>query len=174
MGEELLEHIDIHAGRPVRILFVCLGNICRSPAAHGVMERIVKEHGTESMFEIDSAGFYGGHAGDLPDSRMRAHASRRGLRLTHISRQIRQSDFDNFDILVGMDASNLRSLHNNADTIEQERKIVSMADFCRLHPYADCVPDPYYDGAEGFENVLDLLEDACLGLYDAIMEKLEK
>ncbi len=157
---------------PVKILFVCLGNICRSPAAQGVMQSIVDERGLGDMFVLDSAGFYGGHAGDLPDARMRAHAIRRGLRLTHISRQIRWVDYERFDILVGMDSANLSDLHDGASTLEEDSKIVSMADFCRMHPYADCVPDPYYGGAEGFENVLDLLQDACLGLLDAVMERL--
>ena len=145
----------------VRILFVCLGNICRSPAAQGVMERLVEERGVADRFEIDSAGLYGGHAGDLPDSRMRAHARRRGLELNHRSRQIRESDFDRFDIIVAMDDSNYDRLRTMAPTPEDEQKVVKMADFFTQHPWADCVPDPYYDGAQGFENALDLIEDGC-------------
>lgn len=145
----------------VRILFVCLGNICRSPAAQGVMEQLVKEKGVEDKFVIDSAGLYGGHAGDLPDHRMRVHAQRRGLNLTHRSRQVRESDFDRFDIIVAMDNSNYDRLRALAPTPEDERKVVKMADFFTLHPWADCVPDPYYDGAQGFENALDLIEDGC-------------
>ena len=145
----------------VRILFVCLGNICRSPAAQGVMERLVEERGVADRFEIDSAGLYGGHAGDLPDSRMRAHARRRGLELNHRSRQVRESDFDRFDIIVAMDDSNYDRLRTMAPTPEDEQKVVKMADFFTQHPWADCVPDPYYDGAQGFENALDLIEDGC-------------
>ncbi len=145
----------------VRILFVCLGNICRSPAAHGVMERLVAERGVADRFEIDSAGLYGGHAGELPDSRMRAHARQRGLELNHRSRQVRESDFDRFDIIVAMDNSNYDRLRAMAPTPEDERKVVKMADFFTQHPWADCVPDPYYDGAQGFENALDLIEDGC-------------
>ena len=156
----------IRNGEKVRILFVCLGNICRSPAAHGVMERLVAERGVADRFEIDSAGLYGGHAGDLPDSRMRAHARRRGLELTHRSRQVRESDFDRFDIIVAMDDSNYDRLRAMAPTPEEEKKVVKMADFFTQHPWADCVPDPYYDGAQGFENALDLIEDGCLSLYE--------
>lgn len=153
----------------VGILFVCLGNICRSPAAQGVMERLAKDKGVADRFEIDSAGLYGGHAGDLPDHRMRVHAQRRGLNLTHRSRQVRESDFDRFDIIVAMDDSNYDRLRRMAPTPEDEKKVVKMADFFTLHPWGDCVPDPYYDGAEGFENALDLIEDGCQSLYECIM-----
>ena len=132
----------IRKGDKVRILFVCLGNICRSPAAQGVMERLVEERGVADRFEIDSAGLYGGHAGDLPDSRMRAHARWRGLELTHRSRQVRESDFDRFDIIVAMDDSNYDRLRALAPTAEDERKVVKMADFFTQHPWADCGPDP--------------------------------
>lgn len=152
-----------------RVLFVCLGNICRSPAAQGVMESIVAENGKEDSFLIDSAGTYAGHAGELPDKRMRVHAARRGYNLTHRSRPVRESDFDDFDILVAMDDSNFHNLRRLAPTVEQEKKVVRMTDFCRLHPYYDAVPDPYYEGAEGFELVLDLLEDGCRGLFDEII-----
>lgn len=153
-----------------KILFVCLGNICRSPAAQGVMERLVEERGVADKYEIDSAGLYGGHAGDLPDSRMRVHARRRGLELTHRSRQVKESDFDRFDLIVAMDHSNYDRLRRMAPTPEDEKKVVKMADYFTLHPWADCVPDPYYDGAEGFENALDLIEDGC----NTLLNQLEK
>ena len=153
-----------------KILFVCLGNICRSPAAHGVMQRIVEEEGNADRFVIDSAGLYGGHAGDLPDSRMRAHARRRGLELTHRSRQVRESDFDRFDLIVAMDNSNYDRLRALAPTADDERKVVKMSDFFTQHPWADCVPDPYYEGAEGFEKALDLIEDGCYTLYRRLIE----
>lgn len=152
----------------VRILFVCLGNICRSPAAEGVMRQMAENRGVADRFEIDSCGFYGGHAGDLPDRRMRVHAFQRGYNLTHHSRQIRPSDFDNFDIIIGMDERNISALHDAAPTLDDDAKIVRMAELMRLHPGADCVPDPYYDGAEGFELVLDLLEDGCANLIDSL------
>lgn len=144
-----------------KILFVCLGNICRSPAAQGVMERLVEEQGLTDKYEIDSAGLYGGHAGDLPDSRMRVHARKRGLELTHRSRQVRESDFERFDIIVAMDDSNYDRLRRLAPTLREEKKVVKMADYFTLHPWEDCVPDPYYEGAEGFEKALDLIEDGC-------------
>ena len=155
----------------VRILFVCLGNICRSPAAEGVMRAIVEREGAENRFELDSAGLYGGHAGELPDRRMRVHAFQRGYNLTHHSRPVRPSDFDNFDLIVAMDHSNYDRLRAMAPTVEDERKVVRMIDFVNGFPQCDCVPDPYYDGAEGFELVLDLLEDGCVNLFDVLAVK---
>lgn len=150
----------------IRILFVCLGNICRSPAAHGIMEDFVKEAGKEDHFVLDSAGLYGGHAGDLPDHRMRMHARRRGYDLTHRSRPVRMSDFDDFDLIVAMDNSNYDRLRGFAPTVEAQEKIFRMIDFVKGFPGYDYVPDPYYEGAEGFELVLDLLEDGCRNLME--------
>lgn len=147
-----------------KILFVCLGNICRSPAAEEITRQLAREMGMENDVQLDSAGLYGGHAGQLPDKRMRVHASRRGYSLTHRSRPVRESDFDEFDMIVAMDDSNYSSLRRLAPTPEDERKVVRMIDYCRMATRYDYVPDPYYEGAEGFELVLDLLEDACRGL----------
>lgn len=152
-----------------RLLFVCLGNICRSPAAEGVMQRIVAERGMEHRFEIDSAGTYGGHAGDLPDRRMRVHARRRGYDLTHRSRRVTGDDLEHFDLIVGMDSSNVYDLRSMAATVEETAKIVPMGRFIRRFPHYDHVPDPYYEGSEGFELVLDLLEDSCEALLDYIL-----
>ncbi|MDE5656230.1 MAG: low molecular weight phosphotyrosine protein phosphatase [Muribaculaceae bacterium] len=152
----------------IRVLFVCLGNICRSPAAEGVFRAIVDENNCPDRFEIDSAGTGGYHIGDLPDRRMRVHASRRGIELTHICRQVRESDFDNFDLIIGMDDNNLRNLHRLAPTIEAEGKIAPMAAWVDAAMRFDHIPDPYYDGAEGFETVLDLLQNACLNLYNSL------
>lgn len=155
----------------IRILFVCLGNICRSPAAEGVMKAIVAAEGDESRFVIDSAGTGSYHIGDLPDRRMRIHARRRGLELDHICRQVRQSDFDNFDLIIGMDASNIANLRRLAPTPEAERKIHSMGEWIGIGgSHYDHVPDPYYEGAEGFELVLDLLDDACRRLYASLSQ----
>ena len=123
-----------------RILFVCLGNICRSSSAEGVMKHLIEEAGRADEFLIDSAGILSYHQGELPDSRMRAHAARRGYNLTHLSRPVRTEDFYNFDLIIGMDDRNID----------------------------DHVPDPYYGGSEGFEYVLDILEDACAGLLQSI------
>ncbi|MGL4291960.1 MAG: low molecular weight protein-tyrosine-phosphatase [Bacteroidales bacterium] len=150
-----------------KILFVCLGNICRSPAAHGMMEGLIEEKGLTSFFEIDSAGTYAGHQGELPDSRMRAHARKRGLELTHRSRPVRSSDFEEFDLIVAMDDRNYSNLRDMAPDIESELKIHRMVEYSR-NPTYDYIPDPYYSGADGFELVLDLLEDACGGLLETL------
>lgn len=148
-----------------KILFVCLGNICRSPAAQAVMQRLVDERGLTDQFVIDSAGTSGYHCGDLPDRRMRVHARPRGYELTHRSRRIEGNDFERFDLIVAMDAANASDLRQMAATPEEANKIVMMGDYIGLlRRHYDYVPDPYYEGSEGFELVLDLLEDACNNL----------
>lgn len=155
-------------GKKHKILFVCLGNICRSPAAEGVLRQIVEEDGCEYDWMIDSAGTGRYHIGDLPDRRMRVHARQRGLDLTHRCRQIETDDFDKFDLIIGMDDSNLSNLHAMAPSPEAEKKIVPMASFFSKGTRYDYVPDPYYEGSEGFELVLDLLEDGCRNLYEQL------
>ena len=152
-----------------KILFVCLGNICRSPAAEGVFRRFVERKGLGDEFEIDSAGTYGGHSGELPDKRMRHAASMRGYDLTSRARQIKTDDFDLFDMIIVMDDSNYERVHRLAPTREAAEKIHRMTEFCTRHR-ADHIPDPYYEGAQGFEHVLDLLEDCCRGLLDRILK----
>ncbi len=157
--------------RPVRILFVCLGNICRSPAAEGILRAIIEENADSLNWEIDSAGLYGGHAGDLPDHRMRIHARRRGLQLTHRSRKVTAADLDYFDIILGMDHSNLSRLRDLSPSIETDAKILPMISFVNtVATRYDHIPDPYYDGDEGFELVLDLLSDGCHHLYNTITQ----
>lgn len=158
----------LSCGRPVKVLFVCLGNICRSPVAEGVLRDIVDENSNAADWVIDSAGTGNYHIGDLPDPRMRAHARRRGLNLTHRCRQVTPSDFTDFDLIIAMDASNERNLRAIAPSPEDEQKIVPMARFFTLATRYDHVPDPYYEGAEGFELVLDLLQDGCQNLYDTV------
>lgn len=150
---------------------MCLGNICRSPAAHGIMESLAKAKGAANNFYIDSAGLYGGHAGELPDRRMRIHAQRRGYRLDHRSRPVSASDFAEFDLIVAMDESNYRQLRALAPTLDDERKIVRMTDYINNFPRYDHVPDPYYEGAEGFELVLDMLEEGCANMLDTLIDK---
>ena len=152
----------------IKILFVCLGNICRSPAAEGVMRAIVEEHGAGSRFVLDSAGTGGWHVGQLPDKRMRVHAQRRGLTLEHRCRQVSESDFDEFDLIIGMDRQNIEDLRALAPTSESADKIVPMAAFVDMAMRYDYIPDPYYEGSEGFELVLDLLADGCERLYEAL------
>ena len=146
-----------------RILFVCLGNICRSSSAEEIMRTFVKKAGLEHEIEVDSAGILSYHEGELPDSRMRMHASRRGYNLTHRSRPVKTLDFFEFDMLIGMDDRNIQDLTDRSPDLDSLKKIHRMTDFCRTK-VADHVPDPYYGGAQGFENVLDILEDACEGL----------
>lgn len=144
-----------------KILFVCLGNICRSSAADEIMRVKVAKAGLADEFEIDSAGTYGGHAGDLPDPRMRAAGARRGYHFTHRSRKVRSEDFELFDLLLAMDDSVYESLSRLAPTVEALQKLERMADYIPAHFGFDYVPDPYYEGAEGFELVLDMLEEGC-------------
>ena len=148
---------------PIRILFVCLGNICRSASAEAVMRRLVEQADLDDYYVIDSAGISAYHQGELPDPRMRAHAARRGYSLEHRSRPVRTEDFYDFDLLLGMDDSNIDDLHERAPPPLEEAKIARMTDYCTRFA-TDHVPDPYYGGAEGFEYVLDVLEDACAGL----------
>ena len=153
-----------------KILFVCLGNICRSPAAQGIMQKIVDERGLADQYFIDSAGLYSGHAGELPDSRMRFHARQRGYLLDHRSRPVSSSDFDEFDIILAMDDNNYSRLKNLAPTVEDEAKIHKMIEYVGSLPQYHSVPDPYYEGAEGFEIVLDLLEDGCNNLLVSLQD----
>ncbi len=151
-----------------KILFVCLGNICRSSAADEIMRQQVLSAGLGDEFEIDSAGTYGGHAGDLPDPRMRAAGKRRGYNFTHRSRKVRSEDFERFDLLLAMDDSVYESLSRLAPTVDSLQKLERMADYIPRHFGYDYVPDPYYEGAEGFELVLDMLEEGCRELLEEL------
>ena len=151
-----------------KILFVCLGNICRSSSAEGVMKQLIEQAGREDEFIIDSAGILSYHQGELPASRMRAHAARRGYDLTHRSRPVCTDDFYDFDLIIGMDDRNIDDLKDRAPSVEAWKKIHRMTEYCTKFTHADHVPDPYYGGAEGFEYVLDVLEDACAGLLEMV------
>lgn len=155
-----------------KILFVCLGNICRSPSAEGIMKKLVREAGLEAEIEVDSAGLIGYHEGELPDPRMRSHASRRGYTLDSRSRPVQPADFDTFDYLVGMDDRNYDELRRLAPDTDSMRKVHRMVEYSRRYAH-DHVPDPYYGGTEGFELVLDLLEDACAGLLEELTASLQ-
>ena len=147
-----------------KFLFICLGNICRSPAAEAVMAHLLKQRNLQDEFLLDSAGTYGGHAGEPSDSRMRRAAGRRGYAMTHLARPLVREDFKLFDRLIVMDESNYRDVYALAPE-DCRHKIVRMRESLRRHK-AGYIPDPYYQGPEGFEHVLDLLEDACLGLLE--------
>ena len=143
------------------ILFVCMGNICRSATAEAVFRKLVSDTGRNSEFEIDSAGTIGYHAGQRADSRMRAAAQGRGYSLDSIARQIVAGDFDRFDLIVTMDDDNFRNV--NAINPGSRAKVVRMCDYCEKYQDTE-VPDPYYGGEAGFEYVIDMLEDACANL----------
>lgn len=157
----------LRSASKIRVLFVCLGNICRSPAGEGVLRDIVERRGESERWEIDSAGTGRWHIGQLPDKRMRIHARRRGIELTHICRQVSVSDFDDFDIIIPMDGDNEDNLRAIAPSPEAELKIIPMAAFVDRAMRYDYIPDPYYEGAEGFELVLDLLDDGCNNLFNS-------
>jgi protein-tyrosine phosphatase len=145
----------------VRILFVCMGNICRSPTAEGVMRHLLAERGLEDEIEVQSAGTGGWHAGSPPDARSTRAAAARGITLEGAARQVTRADFEDFDLLVAMDRENLADLRAIAPP-GTEHKIRLL-----LGEGRD-VPDPYYGGPHGFENVLDLVETACEQLLDEL------
>ena len=158
---------DLNINNKYKVLFVCLGNICRSPAAQAIFEHYVRENGMTDVISADSAGIYGGHRGNPPDRRMRTAALYRGFAVTHIARQVSSMDFLDFDMVVAMDDQNYEDLMHLAPSVEATHKIRRMADFLMTHKIS-YIPDPYYMGAEGFSHVLDLLEEACLNLFEMI------
>lgn len=153
-----------------RVLFVCLGNICRSPAAEAVFKDLVANHGLSERIEVDSAGTGDWHAGELPDARMRRHGAKRGYRLESRARQIKVQDFSTFDYIVTMDNANFSQVERLAPTTNESVKVLKMSSFCSQSHITE-VPDPYYGGDEGFELVLDILEDACEGLLERIRKE---
>jgi protein-tyrosine phosphatase len=150
-----------------RVLFVCLGNICRSPMAEGVMRSIVAEAGLADDIRIDSAGTGGSRQGDPPDKRASAEALRRGIDLSDIRcRKVASDDFDRFDLLVAMDAENVEALRVLAadDTARARIRMLREFDPASVEEGELEVPDPYYDGPDGFVHVFDLVDAACRGL----------
>lgn len=156
-----------------KVLFVCLGNICRSPAGEGILKKIVEEKGLSSQIVVDSAGTSGYHDGDLPDHRMRQHGARRNYKFDSISRKFTVHDFDDFDLILAMDDSNYSNIMRLSPDLESQAKVHRMVDFLQKYQY-DHIPDPYYSGADGFELVLDLLEDGCNGLMIELEEKIKR
>ena len=148
-----------------RILFVCLGNICRSPAAEAVFKHLIKREGIEDQFTIDSAGTGDWHIGELADKRMRAAAEKRGIEMTSRARQIREEDFKEFDLIIAMDDSNVANIKKIMVDEADVKKIKKMTDY-QSDKSVTNVPDPYFGGEEGFEYVLDLVNEASKGLIN--------
>ncbi len=155
---------------PTRVLFVCLGNICRSPAAEGVFLELLATAGLSEAFLVDSAGTGGWHQGQPADRRMREAAGRRGIALPSRARQIEVADLQRFDHILAMDADNLAALRRLERQVDGGARIRPLVQHCR-RSHAEEVPDPYYGGPEGFERVLDLLEDACAGLLEDLLSE---
>jgi protein-tyrosine phosphatase len=156
----------------LKLLFVCLGNICRSPTAEGVMRGLVAREGLEDEIEIDSAGTGAWHVGSAPDSRATAAARGRGMTLEGQARKVTPADFEEFDLILAMDGSNLHDLRELAADDEQRGKVRLLREF---DPASEGksdldVPDPYYGGERGFEDVFDFVRAACEGLLTQIRE----
>jgi protein-tyrosine phosphatase len=158
---------------PTRVLFICLGNICRSPAAEGVFLHLLEREGLEQAFEVDSAGTGGWHVGNTADARMRSAASRRGIHLPSRARQLEPADLTRFDHILTMDGDNFSAVQAMARRHPARARIAPITEHCRHHQASE-VPDPYYGGAQGFEQVLDLLEDACSGLLEDLLAQRQR
>ncbi|MCL4469728.1 MAG: low molecular weight protein-tyrosine-phosphatase [Sulfuricella sp.] len=154
----------------IKVLFVCMGNICRSPTAEGVFRRQVVAAGLSDMIVIDSAGTHDYHIGKPPDSRAQQAALKRGYDLSGLrGRQVAPMDFQEFDYILAMDADNLSYLRKNCPQ-QQQHKLNLLMEFSGNFSQLK-VPDPYYGGAQGFENVLDMVEDAATGLLQKILSR---
>ena len=150
-----------------------MGNICRSPAAEGIMKHVVKRENMDGKIFIDSAGTIGYHEGEPADARMVEHASERGYDLTSISRKFDpNTDFEKFDYIVTMDDDNYYDIKSLDRRKKYRNKIFKMTEFNRKIPATE-VPDPYYSGPDGFETVLDILEDACEGLFIKVNNEIK-
>ncbi len=149
------------------VLFVCLGNICRSPQAEGIFRKLVADAGLQDRFDIDSAGTGGWHAGQAPDWRTQAASERHGIPLPHVARQFQVGDFDRFDYILAMDRSNLRDIQALARTEADFNKVRLLREHDPLADVAS-VPDPYYGDGDGFERVFQICFAACRGLLRSL------
>ena len=157
-----------------KILFVCMGNICRSPAAEGIANKFIERRGLDGTIEIDSAGTLDYHEGELPDSRMIKHASKRGYKLESKARQFNlRKDFEYFDYIVTMDDDNFSEITSLDRKNKFKDKIFKMVSFSKKMK-VDEVPDPYYTGSDGFEYVLDVLEDSIEGLLKKVEDDIRR
>lgn len=161
---------------PVRLCFVCLGNICRSPTAEGIMRALVADAGLSASIEVSSAGTIASHRGELPDPRSREEARRRGLELVSRASRFHPGDADYYDLVLAMDRSNLTDLHDLTADARHHDRIVLLRTFdpgLRADdPWRGEVPDPYYGSADGFATVFDLIDAACRGLLDHVRESM--
>ena len=152
------------------LLFVCLGNICRSPAAEAIMQKMLKDAGLDKEVGCDSAGTADYHVGDLADPRMRKKAKERGYDIQSRGRQFNpRKDFEEFDCIFTMDSSNYQNVTQTAKDEAQKKRVYPFTRFCKKHSLKD-VPDPYHGGEEGFDKVIDILEDACSSVLKEIKE----
>ena len=151
-----------------KLLFVCLGNICRSPAAENIMHHLIAEADLSDQIICESAGTASYHVGNPPDRRMVAAASQRGMKFLGEARQFQKLDFEQFDLILAMDGENYRDIISLDPAGKYRDKVRMMCDFCTHHNDKE-VPDPYYGGSEGFNYVIDLLLDACQGLLQHII-----
>ena len=155
------------------VLFVCLGNICRSPTAEGIFIHISSKEGLKSSLSIDSAGTGGWHVGELADARSRSEAARRGVMLHSRSRKFRSKDFQDFDLILAMDGSNLRNILRLAQSDADRSRVHLLRDFDPTARPGSDVPDPYYGGENGFAEVFDICERACQGLLAEVQKRLQ-
>lgn len=158
----------------MKLLFICLGNICRSPAAEGIMRQMLEERALSNDIIVDSAGIGSWHVGEMPDPRMRKHAARRGYDLSPLrARQFRADDFQKFDYIIVMDEENYHDVMERGGVYADARKVLRMKDYFIRYKGQQSVPDPYYGGAEGFERALNLIEDGCEGLLKDLVNKIK-
>lgn len=150
------------------VLFVCLGNICRSPAGEGILKKVLADRGVSDKFHVDSAGIGDWHIGNLPDIRMRRHGSAHGYTFDSRARQFVTADFDKFDYIFVMDTANYRALKEKSRSGADMDKVYMTGNFLKHHPHDTYVPDPYYGDDSDFELAIELLEDACEAIADYI------
>lgn len=153
------------------ILFVCLGNICRSPAGEEVMKQILISHKRIDDFVVDSCGIGGWHIGHLPDKRMIMLGKKRGYNFTHLARQLTREDFVKFDFILGMDDEIMTILYSKARTKEEKDKIIPLGQYITKFDKQSEIPDPYYGKEEDFIFALDLLENACEEFYNKVLKQ---
>jgi protein-tyrosine phosphatase len=158
---------------PKQLLFVCLGNICRSPSAENIMNHLIVQARVDGQIICDSAGTSSYHIGSPPDRRMTQAARQRGISMEGKARQFVTEDFEQFDLILAMDQDNYEQICFLDPTAQYRDKVKLMCDFCRHHTVRE-VPDPYYGGPEGFNYVIDLLMDACEGLLEAVIAPTQK